>query len=132
LYVNFVIISDKISVLAMPSADEESSVVKSRSCTDVEAARKPLARLRCLQNSIECLTKNESLPPALCYVPAEVTYTVTRNDKMIVYSAAAKDRSKLSEISCSTGHFVVVSGEELYTSDGQWARLLKVCISASA
>jgi len=116
----------------MPSADEESSVAKSSICTDTEAARKPLARLRCLKNSIECLTKNESLPPALCYVPAEVTYTVTRNDKIIVYTTAAKDRSKLGEISCSTGQLVVVSGEELYTSDGQWARLLKVCIPVCA
>ena len=114
----------------MPSADEESNVAKSINCTDVEAACKPLARLRCLKNSIDCLTKNESLPSALCYVPAEVTYAVTRNDKIIMYdSSAAKDRSKVSEIPCSTGHQVVVSGEELFTTEGQWARLLKVCIA---
>jgi len=113
----------------MPSADEESNAPKSSVCTDVEAARKPLARLRCLKNTISCFTKNESLPPALCYVPAEVTYMVTKNDKIIVYSSAAKDRSKLSEIPCTTSHQVVVSGEELYTSEGQWARLLKVCIA---
>jgi len=112
----------------MPSNDEESSVVKSNSCTDVDAARKPLARLRCLKNSVESLTKNEPLPSALCYVPAEVTYEVTKNDKIIVYNTAAKDRCKLSEIPCSTAYRVVVSGEELYTSEGQWARLLRVCI----
>jgi len=112
----------------MPSADEESSAAKSNGCTDVDAARKPLARLRCLKNSIESLTKNEPLPPALCYVPAEVTYEVTRNDNIVVYTTTAKDRCKLSEIPCSTAHRVVVSGEELYTSEGQWARLLKVCI----
>jgi len=110
----------------MPSNDEESSVVKSNSCTDVDAARKPLARLRCLKSCVESLTKNEPLPPSLCYVPAEVTYELTKNDKIIVYTTAAKDRSKLSEIPCSSAHRVVVSGEELYTSEGQWARLLKV------
>jgi len=119
--------TDIIWALVMPSADEESSAVKSSVCTDVEAARKPLARLRCLKNSIDCLTSNEPLSPALCYVPAEVTYAVTRNDKIVVYTTAAKDRTKLSEISCSADHQVVVSGEELYTSEGQWARLLKVC-----
>jgi len=111
----------------MPSADEESST-KSNNCTDVDAARKPLARLRCLKSSIECLTNNEPLPPALCYVPAEVTYDVVRNDKIVVYTTAAKDRSKVCEIPGSTEHQVVVSGEELYTSEGQWARLLRVCI----
>ena len=112
----------------MPSNDEESSVVKSNNCTDVDAARKPLARLRCLKDSVGCLTKNEPLPPALCYVPAEITYEVTKNDKIIVYTTAGKDRCKLSEIPCSTAHRVVVSGEELYTSDGHWARLLRVYI----
>jgi len=112
----------------MPSADEESNVVKSSGCTDLDAARKPLARLRCLKNSVDSLTKNEPLPPTLCYVPAEVTYEVTRNDSIIVYATTAKDRRKLSEISCSTAHRVVVSGEELYTSEGHWARLLRVCI----
>ena len=112
----------------MPSADEESVVVKSNGCTDVHAARKPLARLRCMKNCVESLTKNEPLPAALCYVPAEVTYEATRNDNLIVYSTTAKDRCKLSEIPCSTAHRVVVSGEEVYTSEGQWARLLRVCI----
>jgi len=112
----------------MPSNDEESTAVKSNGCTDVDAARKPLARLRCLKDCVEFLTKNEPLPPALCYVPAEITYEVTKNDKIIVYSSAAKDRCKLSEISCSTAHRVVVSGEELFTSEGHWARLLRVCI----
>jgi len=115
----------------MPSADKESSVVKDNGCTDVDAARKPLARLRCLRNSVESLTKNEPLPPALCYVPAEVTYDVTRNDIIIVYATTttAKDRREvIAEIPCTTAHRVVVSGEELYTSEGQWARLLKVCV----
>jgi len=125
--VNFMIIPNNF-FCDMPSADEDPSVAKASVCTDVEAARKPLARLRCLRNSIDCLTKNETLPSALCYVPAEVTYTVTRNDMIVVYSTAAKDRSVLSEIISSTGHQVVVSGEELYTSEGQWARLLKVCL----
>jgi len=114
----------------MPSAHEESSALKGGvGCTDVEAARKPLARLRCLKTSVECLTKNEPLPPAICYVAAEVTYEVTRNEKIVVYTSAAKDRSKLSEIACTTAHRIVVSGEELYTGEGHWARLLRVRIS---
>ena len=61
----------------MPSNDEEAGVTKSsNTCTDVDAARKPLARLRCLKNSVESLTKNEPLPPALCYVPAEVIVVI--------------------------------------------------------
>jgi len=112
----------------MPSTDGELSVAKSKGCTDVDAARIPLARLRCLKNGIESLTKNEPLPRALCYVPAEVTYEPTRNDTVIVYTTPAKDRCKLSEIVCSTAHRMVVSGEELYTSEGQWARLLRVSI----
>jgi len=116
----------------MPSADKESNVVKTNSCTDVDAARKPLARLRCLQQCVECLTSNKSLPAALCYVPAEVTYEATRNDKVIVYTTSAKDRTKVSEMQCSPAHRVVVSGEELYTSEGQWARLLKVYICCAA
>ena len=115
----------------MPSANEESSVLKSSGCTDIDAARKPLARLRCLKIGVENLTKNESLPSALCYVPAAVTYEATRNESIVVYSSTAKDRTKLGEVQCSTAHKLVVSGEEMYTSEGQWARLLKVLISLS-
>jgi len=53
---------------------------------------------------------------------------VLKNDKLIICTTAAKDRCKLSEISCTTAHRIIVSGEELYTSEGQWARLLRVCI----
>ena len=90
--------------------------------------RKRLAKIRCLQNCIECFRNNKPLPEAICYVPAEVEYKITKNAKVTLYSEPNKQCEKVSDRSVLTGHTLIASGEDLCNAQGQWIKAIRVCI----
>lgn len=103
-----------------------SDVDKTQVCRDLSIARKPLARLRCLKECLESLKDNKPLPRTLCYVAAEVEYVPMKNASIAIYALPNKSSKKLADVMCTTEHRVFVTGEELFSNDGQWARLTKV------
>jgi hypothetical protein len=104
---------------------------KTQICRDLSIARKPLARLRCLKECLDNLKDNKPLPRSLCYIAAEVEYIPVKNANVAVYSQPSKSSKKLADVMCTTEHRVFISGEELFTTDGQWAKLIKVSICFS-
>ena len=52
------------------------------SCTDLDAARRHLARIRCLNACVRCLETQVALPEPLAYVPAVLRYGAERNTKV--------------------------------------------------
>ena len=95
-------------------------------CKDISPARKSLARLRCVKESLDCLSNNKPLPRPLCYVAAEIEFIPSKTVVVAVYASPSKFSKKMAEVTCTTEHRLIVSGEELFTGDGQWAKLIKV------
>ncbi|XP_072048843.1 E3 ubiquitin-protein ligase HECTD3-like isoform X2 [Amphiura filiformis] len=94
--------------------------------------RAVLARIRCLQESIECYRNSTPMPEALCYVPGTIEYKLSRTTisksptKFPVYKKTDKNGGKTTvnigeEASCG----VVVSGLEMCNCHGQWIKLEK-------
>ena len=115
-----------LNVVCEGRSAQTKMTLTEESCKDVSVARKPLARLRCLKESLDCLRNNKPLPRALCYVPAEIEQVPIKNAKVAIYSLPSKSSKKLAEVMCTTEHRVFVSGEELFNASGQWAKLIKV------
>ena len=93
--------------------------------------RAVLARIRCLQESIECYRNSAPMPEALCYVPATVEYKLSRSGaktltKFPVYKKPDKNGGKtmvnVGEETCG----ITVSGLEMCNCHGQWIKLEKV------
>jgi len=94
-------------------------------CSDLDAARKHLARIHCLRKCIECIQENKPFPEALAYCPSVLQYRSDKNIKVTVYSRPSKTSKPLQEFVCSAEHIITVSGEEWCNSDGRWAHFIK-------
>lgn len=89
-------------------------------------SRRALARIRCFKECVESLKSfSRPLPQALCFVPAEIEYRVTKTTRLVYYSGPSKECKKLSEISLPKESRIIVCNE-LCNSDGQWGKLIKV------
>ena len=88
--------------------------------------RKRLARIRCLQDCIECFRHNGPLPKSLCYIPAEIEFKLAKNTGVSLYLEADQNSSKTLECVFDSDSQIFVSGEELCNSQGQWAKVVKV------
>ena len=109
-----------------------------------------LARIRCVQECIKCLKNTTPFPEPICYVPLEVRCRIPNdssngngnvNDNagdgndthltatLTIYTEPGKpnERKQAGQLTVAANQIVYVSGEELYTADGKWARLLRVC-----
>lgn len=96
-----------------------------------ETARKRLARIRCLLDTIKCMEGGKPLPMSLCYVQGEVTYGVSVEAPNLsipipILAKPSKDAEKLGEIFLNPGVEVVASGDEFNNKYGRWIKLTQV------
>ncbi|XP_033636883.1 E3 ubiquitin-protein ligase HECTD3-like [Asterias rubens] len=114
-----------------------------------------LARIRCLQESIECFRISTTLPKSLCYVTGEIEYKIhptfagrasprsrttngagsrrtprTTRVKLGVYAVPSKDcpAEQQCHVYCGKDTRIVASGEEMCNSFGSWIRLTTSCL----
>ena len=94
-----------------------------------EPARRRLARIRCLLDSIKRIEQARCLPLALCFVLSEVEY-VTSGDQdsqsIPIRRKPQKDAECLGEIPPDPNLQVFASGEEFFNNDGAWIKLCQV------
>lgn len=95
-----------------------------------DPARRRLARIRCLLESIKCIEQGKPLPLPLCFVPSEVEYTREECKKPTVLSIhrkAQKGAQCLGELPAAANLQIYASGDEFFNNDGSWIRLCQVC-----
>lgn len=94
-----------------------------------EPARRRLARIRCLFDTINCIVKGKSLPPPLCFVASEVEFAVVDGsiETLPVFKKPSKNAEKIAEIASSTKVSLLASGDEYVNDEGAWLRLSQVC-----
>lgn len=91
-----------------------------------DPARRRLARIRCLLESIKCIEQGKPLPLPLCFVPSEVEYTREECKKPTVLSIhrkAQKGAQCLGELPAAANLQICASGDEFFNNDGSWIRL---------
>jgi len=93
---------------------------------ELSDCRRRLARIRCVQECIECFRTSKSPPKALCFIPAVADYKVIKNFTAKLMKAPHKKCEKVSEVSFTIDQRIVVSGEEVCNLEGQWAQVLKI------
>ena len=95
---------------------------------ELKLPRRRLARIRCIQDCIECFRCNRPMPKSICYIPAQVEYRVTSNAKVTFLKEPKKQSGKVTSHNCPVDARIVASGEELCNADGQWVNALSVRI----
>ncbi|XP_048588290.1 E3 ubiquitin-protein ligase HECTD3-like isoform X2 [Nematostella vectensis] len=92
-----------------------------------EPARRRLARIRCLMETIKRMETKSSLPSALCFVAGEVEYTVNSDlqtpPPIPILKKPSKNSEKIGEIFPSPSLQVFASGEEFCSNQGAWLKL---------
>ena len=107
-------------------------------CTKLNPARSRLARIRCLDECVNCFRENLPLPESLCYIPSEVKYHLTKSTRLPLFEEPNKNSQQLEVLTVilpitpvdkntEGPHILVTSGEELCNSQGQWAKFIRVC-----
>lgn len=95
-----------------------------------ESARKRLARIRCLLDTIKRMEQGKCLPLALCYVQGEVSYQLNKEienpSPITIFKKPSKDADKIGEILISPTTQVFGSGDEYNNKQGRWMRLTQV------
>ncbi len=96
-------------------------------------ARRKLARIRCVLETVKALKNNSLLPMALCYVPLEIEYkcsselsTDTKNKPLIVRHQPSLVAKTLGKIPQSSELRLLAFGEEFSNNDGDWIKLNQV------
>ena len=100
-----------------------------------------LARIRCLQECVKCLTDCIPLPEAICYVRDECPIKATKYGKVVLHTSPGSvpteparpckqtgENEKVMELSVHPEDIVYVSGEEYCDNQGQWAAVQRVCL----
>ncbi|XP_046562104.1 E3 ubiquitin-protein ligase HECTD3-like [Haliotis rubra] len=95
----------------------------------IPQARLRLARIRCLQECIDCFNTRKCLPESLCYVPAELVYHSPHKTSLTLTEEGTK---KTRQFSCTPESRLYVSGEELCDSQGKWIKVKKIQASPSS
>lgn len=95
-----------------------------RRCTP----RQSVARLKCIKQCLTSFSTGGALPRELCYVPLAVEYYPLKYGAIVFYSSPAiSDANIVASVTCNSAqHRLTVVGEEVDTSDGKWAKVLKV------
>ena len=97
-----------------------------------EPARRRLARIRCLLDSIKRMENEKNLPLPLCFVAGEVEYsTVEGRGVIAVRKKPLKDAEKLGEISSAANIRVFASGDEYVNNHGSWLKLTQVGVTCT-
>jgi len=98
---------------------------------ELDVCQKRLARIRGVHRCIDNFKNGEPFPKELCFVPAEVEYSLVPCGKLAIYSEPDASISKkigdlkaVEDFPCR----IVASGEEFCNAEGQWLRVLKKCI----
>ena len=95
-----------------------------------EPARRRLARIRCLLDSIKRMENEKNLPLPLCFVASEVEYSTVEGRGVIpVRKKPLKDAEKLGEISSAANIRVFASGDEYVNNHGSWLKLTQVGVT---
>ena len=101
-------------------------------------ARKRLACIRCVLDTIKSIKSNTALPQELCFVPSEVEFVITPdviNTKRTtplhfnIWSAPKKDVGKLLgriTVGDLKTFSLIVTGDEYADDSGDWIKLTKV------
>ena len=94
-----------------------------------EPARRRLARIRCLLESIKRIEQGKSLPLPLCFVSSEVEYgrEESRNPSTLtIRKKPHKDAQCVGELPSASNLQVFASGDEFFNNDGSWIKLCQV------
>lgn len=95
-----------------------------------EPARRRLARIRCLLESIKRIEQGKSLPLPLCFVPAEVEYLREAECKTpSVLSIRGKPQNEaqcVGELPSVSNLQLFASGDEFFNNNGSWIKLCQV------
>lgn len=100
-------------------------------------ARRKLARIRCVLDTVKALKSVDLLPTALCYVPLEVEYkssselpAETKNNPIVVRHQPSLVAKTLGKVHHSNELRLFTTGEEFSNTDGDWVMLTEVIINA--
>ena len=99
---------------------------KAMALQSLSAPRRRLARIRCLQECISCLSKGKPLPECICYVPLELEYRCPSKTSIKLYASADTSKEVVKEVACTAESRFIVSGEELCNAQGKWLKVRKV------
>lgn len=94
-----------------------------------EPARRRLARIRCLLESINRIEQGKCLPLPLCFVPAEVEYSRedSKNSSAIpIRKKPENDAQCVGELPSVSNLQLFASGEEFFNNNGSWIKLCQV------
>lgn len=94
-----------------------------------EPARRRLARIRCLLESINRIEQGKSLPLPLCFVPAEVEYLreeCKNSTSMAIRKKPQNDSQAVGELPSVQNLQFFASGEEFFNNSGSWIKLCQV------
>lgn len=96
-------------------------------------ARRKLARMRCVLETVKALKNVQPLPAALCYVPLEIEYksaselpAETKNKPIIVRHQPSLVAKTFGKIPHSNELRLFATGEEFSNGDGDWIMLTEV------
>lgn len=104
-------------------------------------SRITLARIRCLEECISNFHSASQLPEAFCYVPGHLHYKVAKvGEKINIYSqplsvnhpefSVKKSKLLIGSLHSTKDTVIEGSGEEVYTTAGQWMKIKQVIISS--
>ncbi|XP_041475804.1 E3 ubiquitin-protein ligase HECTD3-like [Lytechinus variegatus] len=88
--------------------------------------RATLARIRCLQECIECFRDSKELPEALCYVPSGLEFKLSPTaTRLNVYKNPDRQAECINTLTSETGNenTLYVAGLAMCNSQGQWLKI---------
>eukprot|EP00794_Sanderia_malayensis_P008206 gene8206-9086_t len=98
-------------------------------------ARRKLARIRCVLDTVKALKNDSLLPMALCYVPLEVEYKCSsdlsadaKNKQLLVRYQPSLVSKVFGKIPQSNELRLYAHGDEFSNNDGDWIRLNEKCL----
>ena len=96
-------------------------------------ARRKLARIRCVLETVKAMRHAQPLPPALCYVPLEIEYrcsnelsTEVKNKPIIIRHQPSLVAKTFGKVPHSNELRLFSTGEEFSNNDGDWIMLTEV------
>ncbi|KAK7101258.1 E3 ubiquitin-protein ligase HECTD3-like isoform X2 [Littorina saxatilis] len=98
----------------------------------LSAPRRRLARIRCLQECITCLSEGKPLPESVGYVSLELEYRCPNKTSIKLYADVDTSKTVVKELSCTNESKFLVSGEELCNGQGKWLKVRKFKLSGSS
>lgn len=91
-----------------------------------EPARRRLARIRCLLESIKRIEQGKCFPLPLCFVSSEVEYTreeCKNPSSLTIRKKPHKEAQCVGELPSASDLQVFASGEDFFNNDGSWIKL---------